>query len=107
LEDDKMLRRWFLALLAGGLFLACFATLATPAHAQSPGDNRFFYYPYYYFPHNYWPNMGPQWPEPVGAPYQPAPAYMTYPPFREPHWRYEWWESQRYYRGFHFWLDQF
>jgi hypothetical protein len=35
------------------------------------------------------------------------PAYMTYPAFLEPHWRYEYWKSQPYYRGFHFWLDQF
>jgi hypothetical protein len=32
---------------------------------------------------------------------------MTYPPFREPHWRYELFVPQKYYRGFHFWLDQF
>ncbi len=101
-----MLRRWFLALLVGGMVIAWVATTAAPAQAQSPSDNRFFYYPYYYFPHSYWPSMGPQWPEPVGAPYRPAPAYMAYPPFREIHWRYEWWESQRYYHGFHFWLDQ-
>jgi hypothetical protein len=69
--------------------------------------NNFWYYPYYYFPANYWPMMSPRWPEPVGSHYQRPPAYMAYPPFREPHWRYEWWEPQRYYRGFHFWLDVF
>jgi len=69
--------------------------------------NRFFYYPYYYFPHNYWPAQGPQWPEPVGAPYMAPPAYMAYPPFKEPHWRYEYFAPQSYHRGFHFWLDQF
>jgi hypothetical protein len=74
-----------------------------PYHAL----NRFWYYPYYYFPANYWPTMGPRWPEPVGSCYMPPPAYMAYPPFREPHWRYEWWEPQRYYRGAHFWLDVF
>ena len=41
-----------------------------------------------------------------GMPYQPAPAYMAYPPFREPGWRYEMWSPQKYYRGHHFWLDQ-
>ena len=102
-----MLRRWFFAILAGGLALACWTTAAGPARAQGPGDPRFFHYPYYYFPHSYWPSMGPQWPEPVGAPYRPAPAYMALPPFREAHWRYEWWEPLFYHRGFHFWLDQF
>jgi hypothetical protein len=103
-----MLRRFCLALLAVGLGVALWAGSATPAHAQQPGNmNRFFYYPYYYFPHNCWPAMGPQWPEPIGKPYMRPPAYMAYPPFREPHWRYEYWEPQFYYRGSHFWLDQF
>ena len=64
-------------------------------------------YPHYYYPHNYWPTQGPRWPERPGEPYMKPPAYMTYPPFEEPHWRYEWFQPQRYYRGFHFWLDQF
>ncbi len=51
--------------------------------------------------------MSPQWPEPQGAPYQRPPAYMAYPAFREPGWRYELWENQRYHKGHHFWLDQF
>jgi hypothetical protein len=51
--------------------------------------------------------MGPKWPEPPGSPPMLPPAYMAYPPFREPHWRYELWEPQRFYRGSHFWLDQF
>jgi hypothetical protein len=68
---------------------------------------RFFYYPYYYYPHSYWPTAGPRWPEPPGAPYMRPPAYMAYPAFREPHWRYDWYEPHKYYRGFHFWLDQF
>jgi hypothetical protein len=80
--------------------------------APPPGPNyqplsRFYYYPYYYFPHSYWPTNSPKWPEPHGKPYQRPPAYMAYPPFREPHWRYEYWQPQNYYRGFHFWLDQF
>jgi hypothetical protein len=32
---------------------------------------------------------------------------MAYPPFVEPMWRYEYFSSQRFYRGSHFWLDQF
>ena len=74
---------------------------------QSYQLNRLFYYPYYYFPHNYWPAMGPRWPEQMGQPYMPPPAYMAYPAFREPGWRYELWQPQRYYRGHHFWLDVF
>jgi hypothetical protein len=97
------MKRWLLAAVLG---LACWSA-AAPAQAQGGLDpNRFFHYPYYYFPHNYWPSQGPQWPEPLGAPYRPAPAYMAYPPFREPHWRYEFWAPQNYYRGTHFWLDQ-
>ena len=81
-----------------------------PGHGRRPGTRRCrtrFYYPYYYFPHNYWPTYSPQWPEPPGEPYMRPPAYMAYPPFHEPHWRYDLWEPKNYYRGFHFWLDQF
>ncbi len=87
---------------------------AAPAQAQyyqsyypSYQLNRLFYYPYYYFPHNYWPVTSPQWPEAPGMPYQRPPAYMAYPACREQGWRYEMWQNQRYYRGNHFWLDQF
>ena len=69
--------------------------------------NRFYYYPYYYFPHNYWPVTSPKWPEAPGQPYMKPPAYMANPPFLEPNWRYELWQPAPYYRGFHFWLDQF
>jgi hypothetical protein len=79
----------------------------TSAQAQDYTMGRFFYYPYYYFPHNYWPQLMPPWPEQPGAPYQRPPAYMSYPPFLAPHWRYDLWEPFRHYRGFHFWLDQF
>lgn len=104
-----MLRKVFLALFAAGL--AAVLWVGSPGAAQAqlngPAINKFYYYPYYYFPHNYWPMMGPKWPEPPGACYVRPPAYMAYPPFREPHWRYEWYEPQNYYRGSHFWLDQF
>lgn len=68
---------------------------------------KFFYYPFYYYPHNYWPTESCPWPERPGEHYVRPPAYMAYPPFLEPHWRYEWYTPQKYYRGFHFWLDQF
>ena len=99
--------KWSSVLLSAALALACWSNFGKPAHAAGPEPNRYYYYPYYYFPHNYWPTMSPKWPEPVGAPYRPAPAYMALPPFLEPHWRYEGFEAQKYYRGFHFWLDQF
>ena len=99
--------RFYPALLVGVLGVGCLFAVATPATAQGPEVSRFYHYPYYYFPHNYWPSQGPQWPEPVNSPYMRPPAYMSYPAFREPHWRYELWTPQNYHRGFHFWLDQF
>jgi hypothetical protein len=69
--------------------------------------NRFYYYPYYYFPFDYWPATSPRWPEGPNQPYMRPPAYMAFPPFREPNWHYEAWQPQKYYMGFHFWLDQF
>jgi hypothetical protein len=105
-----MCRGWLPALCAGivGLGLWTAEAAAQPA-PQYPAYvlNRFYYYPYYYFPHNYWPTQSPRWPELPGQPYQRPPAYMAYPPFREPNWRYEYFAPQFYYRGFHFWLDQF
>jgi hypothetical protein len=80
---------------------------AGPTRSADYNMGKFFYYPYYYFPHSYWPTETCQWPERPGQPYVRPPAYMAYPPFHEPHWRYEWVSPQRYYRGFHFWLDQF
>jgi hypothetical protein len=108
-----MTRRLSLALFAGVLTLV----LGSTARAQSYGPtttplSRYSYYPYYYFPHSYWPTMSPRWPEQpsahaTGFHLTQPPAYMAYPPFKEPYWRYELWEPQSYYRGFHFWLDQF
>ena len=90
-----------------GLALAAGLLVAQAASAQEPPLPRYSYYPYHYFPHSYWPAQSPQWPEAKGSPYQRPPAYMAYPPFLEPGWRYELWTPQRYYRGSHFWLDQF
>lgn len=108
-----MNRRIWTALMAG-LVLAGLLGGVSGARAQyyqpyyqSYQLNRLFYYPYYYFPFDYWPAMGPRWPEPPGTPYMRPPAYMAYPAFREPGWRHELWQPQRYYRGNHFWLDQF
>ena len=103
---------WCLCML--GLTALGFALSETYVQAQyyqpyyqSYQLNRLFYYPYFYYNSTYFPAMGPRWPEPQGAPYQKPPAYMAYPAFREPGWRYEAWQNQRYYRGSHFWLDQF
>ena len=100
------MRRALLALLAG---LVTITVFAGPARAQQPQAQlpRFYYYPYYYYPHNYWPSQSPQWPEQPGQPYQRPPAYMAYPPFLEKRWRYDLFEPHKYYRGSHFWLDQF
>jgi len=100
------MRQISLALGAVFLGLALF-NQGSNAKAQDSSIGRYWYYPHYYYPHNYWPTQGPRWPERPGEPYMKPPAYMTYPPFAEAHWRYEWLEYQRFYRGFHFWLDQF
>ena len=89
------------------LAVALWAGAAQPAAAQEAPLPRMYYYPYYYFPHSYWPQNSPQWPEPPGHPYVRPPAYQAYPAFREPGWRYELWTPMKYYRGSHFWLDQF
>ena len=103
--------RWLLGVAAGLLGFGLWAGGDNRARAQNPSPtqplNRFYYYPYYYFPHNYWPTQSPKWPEPPGAPYMPPPAYMAFPPFLEPGWRYDLWEPHLYHRGFHYWLDQF
>ena len=103
-----MTRRWMprlavLAVAAAGWLGAA----AAPAKAADPPLGRMFYYPYYYYPHSYWPQNSPQWPEAKGQPYVRPPAYQAYPPFKEPGWRYELWTPMKYYRGNHFWLDQF
>ncbi len=108
------MHRTIWAALTVGLLTLGFLGSASSAQAQyyqpyyqSYQLNRLFHYPYYYYPFNYWPAMTPRWPEPPGAPYIRPPAYMAYPAFREPGWRYELWQPQRFYSGSHFWLDQF
>jgi hypothetical protein len=99
-----MMKSW-LARLAG---VAAVAVIWTGSgSAAEPPLPRYSYYPYYYFPHSYWPSLSPQYPEPIGSPYVRPPAYMAYPPFKEPGWRYELWTPMKWYRGSHFWLDQF
>jgi len=101
--------RWMpkFALVLGAF--AVWAATEAPATkaANDPPLPRMSYYPYSYFPHSYWPAQSPQYPEPKGHPYVRPPAYMAYPPFKEPGWRYELFEPMKYYRGSHFWLDQF
>lgn len=114
--------RRFLAVLVllavlRGVALAQYYPAAQPIQPPRPGQmvtayygpqiQRFWHYPYYYFPHNYWPTLGPRYPEGPNMPYMRPPAYMAYPPFREPNWRYEFFQPQKYHRGHHFWLDQF
>lgn len=102
------MRRWMLSLAAAiALTVLLGDSSAAQAQSRSLDSSRYYYYPYYYFPHNYWPSQGPQWPEHPRSPYMAPPAYMAYPPFLEPNWRHELWTPMKYYRGFHFWLDQF
>lgn len=106
------MNRRMLTALAAGLALCCFASASDaqqPQYQYYTGYqlNKWYYYPYTYFPHNYWPAQGPRWPEGPGMPYMKPPAYQAYPPFQQQNWRYELWQPQPYYRGHHFWLDQF
>ena len=87
-----------------GLALTGSETRAQGTDSRLP---QMFYYPYHYFPHNYAPNNGPKWPERPGQPYMAPPAYMAYPPYKEPNWIYMMQRSQRFHSGSHFWLDQF
>jgi hypothetical protein len=74
-------------LAMAALMVAAFVGFgAQDAKAQDAPLPRAFYYPYQYFPHNYWPSMSPQYPEAKGSPYM---------------------KPMKYYRGHHFWLDQF
>ncbi len=102
--------RGLITVFLGAVGLGIWVSLPPSSAAQPPAGyqlNSYYYYPYQYFPHNYWPAMAPRWPEKTGEPYMKPPAYMAYPPFREHNWRNEYWAPQKYYRGFHFWLDQF
>jgi hypothetical protein len=101
------MRRILLGVCTGLLVTVAWSSSAASASAQDLSIGTGYYYPYYYFPHNYWPAQGPQWPEKPGAGYMRPPAYMAYPAFREPNWRYDLFLPAPYYRGFHFWLDQF
>ncbi len=102
-----MMRRMRLAIAGGLLALGLWLAAPSPAMAQDYNMDRFFYYPYYYFPHNYWPSTSPTWPERPGQPYVKPPAYMAYPAFEAPYFHYPLTQKMSYYRGFHFWLDQF
>ena len=101
------MRRIMLAALAVVLGLGLWSTAAPQAKADDTSIGKYFYYPYYYFPHNYWPATTPKWPEPPGMPYMPPPAYQAYPAYLDPYWNYPMWHAMKYYRGSHFWLDQF
>ena len=98
------LNRVAVVVAAAGLWAAAGGSASA---ANDPPLTKMSYYPYYYFPHSDWPANSPQWPEPKGHPYVRPPAYMAYPAFKEPGWRYELWQPMKYYRGHHFWLDQF
>lgn len=103
-----MLRKWMPRLGLAVLMLALWSGWSERASAGDEANlPRFYYYPYYYYPHSYWPQNSPQWPEMRGQPYVRPPAYQAYPPFKEPGWYYELWTPMKYYRGNHFWLDQF
>ena len=103
-KENGMLRR---VIFGAALMTGLFAAAPGSVEAKDPPLPNAYYYPYVYFPHNYWPANSPQWPEPAGAPYMRPPAYQAYPAFKEPSWHYMLWMPHKYYRGNHFWLDQF
>jgi hypothetical protein len=107
LGRGETMKRFLTLLVTSAIAMALWSGMAGKSQAGDPQFTRFHYYPYYYWPSNYWPTQMPQWPEPQGSPYMRAPAYQAYPPFKEPYWRYEMWAPTKYYRGSHFWLDQF
>jgi hypothetical protein len=94
-------------LTAGVAVVLAAATGSTANAGNQPPLPQMSYYPYHYFPHSYWPAQSPQYPEPPGHPYVRPPAYMAYPAIKEPGWRYELWTPMKWYRGNHFFLDQF
>lgn len=91
--------------LVGGALLAVGLWLGMPAASHAQDVQRFYHYPFYYFPHSYAPNYV-RWPDPR-LQFQPAPAYMAYPPYLDNRFRYDMFETKRFHRGFHFFLDQF
>lgn len=102
-----MLRWMRPGFVAGMLLVGLWLGQPSQLRAQDWNLNPYFYYPYHFFPHNYWPANSPVWPERPGEMYRKPPAYMAYPAFLEPHWRYDLFERKSHYRGFHFWLDSF
>ena len=102
-----MVRKMRTIIVVGVMLLVSWLAVPATAQAQDYNLNQMFYYPYYNFQHNYWPQQQDPYPERPGEPYRRPPAYMAYPPFHPPHWRFELSQPMPYYRGFHFWLDQF
>lgn len=98
-----MLRRPILIL--AGLMLLATLWLVPTSPAPATDYMIYYYYPYQYFSHNYWPNYV-RWPDPR-IPFQAAPPYMAYPQVRDELYHYSILQNRRYYRGFHFFLDQF
>jgi len=103
MEDTHMFARGTTLLLAGLLGLGMFFGGADTAKADD--INRMYHYPYYYFPHSYAPNYQ-RWPI-QGQHFAPSPAWMAYPPYLDQNFSYPLFENKRYYRGNHFFLDQF
>lgn len=97
------MKRGLLSLAIGCLAIVFWASAPTTATAQDP--QRMYHYPYYYFPQSYYPNTS-RWPD-ARKPFQPAPFWMSYPPYLDQQFTYPLFESKRYYRGHHFFLDQF
>ena len=102
-----MIRTGTIRVLGVAAVMMMLNATASTVQAGDPPLPQMSYYPYHYFPHSYWPAQSPKYPEAKGSPYVRPPVYMAYPAFLEPGWRYELWTPMKYYRGNHFFLDQF
>jgi hypothetical protein len=99
-----MMRRGLPLLAAGLLGLGLWLAQPTKAVADDQ-PMRLYHWPFQYYPQTYWPNQV-KWPDPRQQ-FQLPPTYMSYPLQRDNWYRYEILENRRYYRGHHFFLDQF
>ena len=97
IRQGLILLSW--SLVGVGLWSAC------AGRVQAQDVDRMYRYPYYYYPHNYWPTQE-KWPDAKKS-FQRPPRWMSTPQYLSPEYRYELQRPMRYYRGSHFWLDQF
>ena len=102
-----MLKRLLPGLLLGTLALTLWNGSAADGQSRSAAVLALQLLPLLLLAAQLLADAGPAVARAARRPYMRPPAYQAYPPFHEDHWRYEMWNQQKYYRGSHFWLDQF